>query len=282
MKRSKRKSGYSSATKRSSGTPTQRRPIEPHFPSDEAWINIARDLKLTPAQRDTLKITLREALDEIAHFNMKLQNQPNPPSRALLIDRLKPFKKALDGLMKESRGNAGLMQSFLPHNTLAYIGQSLTFSAISEALGRDVFPKNFDFKIALKRSQGERITFASMEDLSRPRRETLGLEYGGAILMHFIDRIHAPFEKWLEFSRQNEGGRPANAARKHLIYQLAEAAPDIIGKPATVAGTGTFVDLCTSVLQACGLSAIGIAEAIPPVVKKLRADQKRWRRGNVQ
>ena len=41
----------------------------------------------------------------------------------------------------------------------------------------------------------------------------------------------------------DEGGRPADVARNYLIYQLAEAAPEIIGKPATVATTGRFVDL---------------------------------------
>jgi hypothetical protein len=205
---------------------------------------------------------------------VKLQNRP---SRDLLIDRLETFEKALHGLLKECRRNAGLMHSFLPHNTLAYIGQSLTFSAIGEALGRNVFPKNFNIKFKVK-SQGEPVTFALMDELSRPRRETLGLEHGHLILTHFIQAIHAPFARWLELSRQNKGGRPANAVRRYLIYRLAEAAPDVIGSPATVAVTGTFADLCTSVLQACGLPEAGIAKAIPAVVRKLRADQAKRRR----
>ena len=74
-------------------------------------------------------------------------------------------------------------------------------------------------------------------------------------------------------------GRPADAARNYLIYQLAEAAPEILGKPGTIATTGKFVDLCTAVLMACGLPETGIAKAIPPVVRKLRANQKKWSRG---
>ena len=50
------------------------------------------------------------------------------------------------------------------------------------------------------------------------------------------------------------------------------------GKPATVATTGRFVGLCTAVLVACGLPEAGIEKAIPPVVKKLRANQAKWRR----
>jgi hypothetical protein len=61
-----------------------------------------------------------------------------------------------------------------------------------------------------------------------------------------------------------------------LIYQLAEAAPDIVGKLA--ATTGRFVGLCTVVLVACGLPEAGIEKAIPHVVRKLRANQGKWRR----
>ena len=67
--------------------------------------------------------------------------------------------------------------------------------------------------------------------------------------------------------------------RNYLIYQLAEAAPEITGRPATIAVTGTFVDLCTSVLLACCLPETDIAKAIPSVVRKLRADQAKRRIG---
>ena len=63
-----------------------------------------------------------------------------------------------------------------------------------------------------------------------------------------------------------------------MIYRLAKAAPEIIGKPATVAVTGTFADLCTSVALACGLPEKGIAKAIPAVVRELRADQAKGSR----
>ena len=42
----------------------------------------------------------------------------------------------------------------------------------------------------------------------------------------------------------DKGGRPADLVRNYLIYQLAEAAPEVIGKAATVATTGRFVELC--------------------------------------
>ena len=72
---------------------------------------------------------------------------------------------------------------------------------------------------------------------------------------------------------------PAVTSAGRLIYRLAEEAPDIIGKSAAVAGTGKFVDLCTAVLVVCGLPESGIAKATPPVVRKLRANQQKWRAG---
>jgi hypothetical protein len=94
-----------------------------------------------------------------------------------LVKGLKNFEKALRRLRDECRRSADLMEHFLPDGTLAFTGQSLTFSAISEALGRDVSPErfDFDFKIRIKRKQGERFTVASVEQDTRPKRETLGL-----------------------------------------------------------------------------------------------------------
>jgi hypothetical protein len=97
--------------------------------------------------------------------------------------------------------------------------------------------------------------------------------------MHLIERMHTPLARWIELNRQNKGGRKSNALRSYLIYRLAEAAPDIVGKPASVSSTGKFVDLCTAVLVASGLPETGIAKAIPAVVSKLRRDRSDWRNG---
>jgi hypothetical protein len=74
----------------------------------------------------------REPAAMVTRYQAKLKNQP---SRSLLVDRLKTFEKALCGLQDECRRSTDLMHDFLPHDTLGYIGQSLTFSAMSEAGG---------------------------------------------------------------------------------------------------------------------------------------------------
>ena len=247
------------------------------FPDPESWANIVRDCKLTDAQANKLEITLKEALDYIDSYYSKLQNRP---SRDVLLKRLKLFEKALKRLQNECQRSAKLMEFFLPSDTLGFIGASLTFSAMSEALGRDVFPKNYDFQIQVKQSQGKRITLASVEQDTRRTRGALGLNHGHLILTYLIERIHGPLERWMELDRLNKGGRKADPVRRYLIYRLAEAAPAILGKAASVSTTGKFVDLCSAVLVACGLPQSGIAKAIPAVVKQLRANQAKWRVGH--
>jgi hypothetical protein len=253
----------------------QRQPVELRFPPDEAWDNIVSDFELTPVQADILKFTVEEALDGISSYQAKLKNQR---ARPLLINRLKGFEKALAHLRDECRRSAGLMHDFLPHDALEYVGRSLTFAAMGEALGKNVIPPNLDHKIEVKRSVGGRVTLKFMEEYSRPSREALGLRLGHVILTRFVERIHAPLAKWIELKSLDKGGRLAGFARRYLIYRLAKAAPEIIGKRATIAKTGKFVDLCTDVLAVCGLPARGIAEAIPAAVTELRADQAKWRR----
>jgi hypothetical protein len=134
-----------------------------------------------------------------------------------------------------------------------------------------IFPKP-----STKLSQRERVTLTSLEQDTHPMREALGLKHGHLMLTHFIERIRAPLARSIKLKSLDEGGRPADAVRRYLIHRLAEAAPEVIGKRATVAVTGRFADLCTAVLVACGLPEAGITKAIPAVVRKLRAEQTRW------
>jgi hypothetical protein len=269
MKSSKQKGGLPPAGAASKRTRGQY-DVEIKAPSSEDWENIVRDLKLTPVQERTLKNVLDRALDDISRYHQKLKDQAN---RELLVRRLKKFTKVLGNLRDECGRSVDVMQHFLPNDTLAYIGESLTFSAMSEALGRDVFPRHFDLKIDRMRASGERIMLASLEQDTRPLREALGLKHGNLVLKRFIDRMHTPLAEWIELNRENKGGRKSNAERGFLIYRLAEAAPEIVNKDATISSTGKFVDLCTAVLVACGLPETGIAKAVPGVVRKLLRDQ---------
>jgi hypothetical protein len=145
--------------------PSKQNDVEIKAPSSEDWENIVRDLKLTPVQQRTLKDVLSRALDDIGRYHQKLKDQPN---RELLVRRLTRFTRMLGHLRDECERSVDLMQHFLPNETLAYIGQSLTFSAMSKALERDVFPGHFDMKIDRMRATGELITLASLDQVDPP------------------------------------------------------------------------------------------------------------------
>jgi len=245
------------------------------LPEPDAWKSLARDLKLTAVQIKELKFVVWHAVKDIEDY---LSLRSKIPARSRLTAGLMRMEKAISNLQYEIDRSIHLMNHFLPHDTLAGIGRSFTFSAIGKALGKDVFPRHLDWLIGRMVSDRQQITMAALEEKGLPQRESLGLNHGHQILKYFIDTINEPVKKWVEIDRTNKGGRPPEMARRYLISRLAHAAPGIIGKRATIATTGPFVELCSSVLLACGLSAKGIEKAIPPIVKKLRSDQAKQRR----
>jgi hypothetical protein len=246
---------------------------EVKFPEPGVWDDLVRDLKLNATQSNELKITIQHVVKDIATYRLRKSQEP---PRNIVTARRKLMEKALSNLQYQLDRSIHLMDHFLPDDTKARIGRSLTFSAIGEALGKDVFPQNSYFRNMIVDRQ--QITMAALEEHSSGTRAALGLTHGHLILKHFIDAINAPLKKWLEIDKLNKGGRPPQTARTVLIHRLAKAAPAIIGKRAPVAATGSFVTLCSLVLPACGLSAKGVEKAIPPIVKPVRAEQERQSR----
>lgn len=211
----------------------------------------------------------RHAIEDLSEYqSRKGKEQP----REVQVGRLERLEKALTNLQYEIDHSLHLMNNFLPNDVLGLIGRSFTFSTIGVALGRDVFPSRLD-SIIKSRAIGAPLTMADLENEGLVFGDALGLKHGHEILKHFIDSINRPLKDWIEHDRLNKGGRPADAVRTYLIYRLAEAAPTIIGKSATISTTGKFVELCSLALPACGVSATGIEKAVPSIVKRMRADQ---------
>ena len=69
-------------------------------------------------------------------------------------------------------------------------------------------------------------------------------------------------------------GKPENGSGRWLTF-LQITDPDFAPPPPM---RGEFVNLCTAVLVGCGVAEDGIAKAILPVVRKLRADRARRQR----
>jgi len=250
------------------------------FPKPDDWKNIVRDLKLTTTQERELEITSRHVLADIESYQAV---KSKAPPRHIFVAALKRLEKALDRVQSEMESGGHLMNQYLPSNTLEFIGASFTFSAIGQAIAADVFPGDHDFAI---QKMIERNNFISMADLEKHfynDRVALGYKYGGEILKHFIDVIHADLNTWVELERRNQGGRPADISRKYIIRRLAEMSPKIIGESATTTAQGKFAELCIAVLPACGFSSEGIEKAIEAVLGRTnvgKREERRKHRGN--
>jgi hypothetical protein len=242
------------------------------FPEPDLWAGLVIDLGLDALQAHELKLAVQHTVLDIKNYNLRKSKEPE---RATLVTRLKLMERALSKLQYEIDRSIHLMNDFLPPETLEQIGKSFTFSAIGQALGEDVFPPDLDRSIADMIAAGKPVTIAVLEEKGIPKRDVLGLKHGHKILKHFIDLINAPLRKWVEEDKLNKGGRPADVTRMYLIRALAKEAPNIIGRPATISTTGKFVDLCSLVIPACGVSPKGIEKAIPPIVRQWRAEQTR-------
>jgi hypothetical protein len=241
---------------------------EIRFPEGESWGSLIRTLRLKHAQADILAATIKHVILDLGRYRKRKEQ------RSVLVQRLKLMEQAFGRLQFEMNRSAHLMSDFLPFDTLEFVGESLTFTAMAQVLGQRVFPRNFGTVLDRMKQQNEPITIAALEEHLSAQRRSLGLNQGHVLLKHFIDSVGAPLRNWVEIDKLNKGGRPANAARQYMIWRLADVAPQLIGRRAPISRTGAFVDLCEQVLIACGFPEESVGKAVEAVVRK-RRDQER-------
>jgi hypothetical protein len=252
--------------------PTKSQFAEIRFPEGEAWGNLLLTLRLNHAQADILASTIKRVIPDLEAYRKRKE------LRSVLVSRLKLMEKAFGRLQFEMNRSAHLMSDFLPFDTLEFVGESLTFTAMAQILGERVIPKNLGVVLDRMRQRNEPITIAALEEHLSARRRSLGLKEGHVLLKYFIDSVGAPLRNWVELDKLNEGGRPANAARQYLIWRLADVAPQLIGRRAPISRTGAFVNLCEQVLIACGFPEESVGKAVEAVVRKRRGREGSPRR----
>src|SRR5215468_7350482 len=111
-----------------------RRP-EVKFPDPESWKDLVHDLKLNEQQENELRIVIRHVIPDLNPYQARQAERPE------LVVSLKRLEKAFERLQSEMNRSVHLMDKFLPHQMLERIGNSSTFAAMGEALGKDVSPK---------------------------------------------------------------------------------------------------------------------------------------------
>jgi hypothetical protein len=237
------------------------------LPDAAAWAALAKKHELSTEQARELQETLEQAVRELEHH---MGQKINIAGRAALVARLKRVERLLRALAKELRTKPSELNLILPPETLEYIGRCFTFTQAGDALGKDMFPSSVDVTLEAARLKKRRLKIRDVEDMSLVARQSLGLRHGGDLLEHFVYAVHEPIGDWLEANSTAKAGRSPEMVRQHLVYWLVLMAPEIIGKPAPVSVTGRFVNLCSDVFVACGLSASGLTKLIPRMVVKHR------------
>jgi len=144
------------------------------------------------------------------------------PPRADLVERLNLMEKAFRKVRFEMDRSVHLMNDFLSADLLMYLGRSLTYRTINDALEEDACPKDLITRIG--HEIGNRhLTIGDLEDYYANHRHGLGLKKGHLLLKHLIESVHDSLRKFVEADRLNDGGRPPNVARRVLIHIPAHA-----------------------------------------------------------
>lgn len=252
---------------RTAKTRMKTRPIIPVTPTQQAFDRIVREHGLNESQAHNLLLVLKHF---ILDAQATLTYQDQLPQRSGSIERLKRMEKAVRRLHYEVTTSGEMMNYFLPHDLRQALGGSLTFTAISKAVGQDQFPQNFQFRAGGVAQRDGRLTMKGLEEEFRPQREALGSKFGHLLVHALINDLYQPLKKWVELNKLNKGGVQPHFLRNLIIERLAEASEDIIAKRATRTQGGKFVKLCASVLEALRLSDSGVEKAVSATLDRMK------------
>lgn len=239
------------------------------MPAPEALDELIHNQNLDDQQAHELRVALYHVDEDLKAWR---KNREGRQARRELVRRLKRVAKLVADLDLEVHRWAKTLNDFLPADLQEEMGLLMSFSAMESALKKEIRTPELRSEIESLSSETPEFRMAQIEDRLRTRREARGLEHGGELFMHFLERINQPFKAWLELDRRNKGGRPSkNLPRDYLLFRLAEAARAIIGRRPTATAGGRFVRLCAAVVVACGLDDRGIERAVEKALKELSA-----------
>jgi hypothetical protein len=242
------------------------------FPSEESLAEIALNLRLSQKELSELRLVLGHVVIDVNAYVKITGGRNSKPSR---VKRLKKINGLLTALIAELAQEPQSLLDVLPNDTLEHIGQGLSLSGMAETLGMDAYPKGIDRKLNSDEFRAEILSVAKVESMTLTKRSALGLLYGPSLLVNYLAKVHAPLRRLADTADLSVGGRKKDYARHHLVYWLALMSEEILGKEASINTEGRFVDLCSLVMEACGLDPKGVNKLVPRVVPKARADMKR-------
>ena len=242
------------------------------FPTETDWQDLIKRFRLSDDQAHNLKVVLQQVIVDLDQFRTVMDVMPK---RSQLVSRIKRLEKVFGNVASELKRAEMDLPHLLPHDIGSFIGLSMNFTAIGQALGKEEFPVFVDLELARGTQENRLLTQKQIETAGNPKREALGLNHSNILLTYLMNGIHEPLRLWVELDRKNKGGRTPNMLRRYLAYWLIYEAEDILGKKPMIAQNGKFVEFCEAVFEACSLSYDGLDKILPALVKRVREDKKR-------
>jgi hypothetical protein len=241
------------------------------FPLAADWKALVERFHLDSAQEEHLKIVLQHVINDLDHFRTTAAKIPR---RSQLVTRLKRLEKLFGSVASELKKAEKDLPHLLPHNVGGFIGRTMTFTSLGDALGRDQFPISVDLEVERMIAAMGKVGQKTIDRFGEPRREALGLTHSHILLPYLINGIYEPLHLWVELDRKNKGGRTPNMLRRYLAYWIIYNAENIMNKRPTISQLGKFVEFCEAVFEACRLPSDGLDKIMPALVKKVREDKK--------
>jgi len=236
-----------------------------HPPADADLREIARDLKLTPAQSGALREAVAIAF---SHINLHKGKTHSPQKRKDLIARMRNLEKVLTKLEYEVARSQRYMTDYLPFEVLEMIGERSSTAFVKEALGEKAISPALARQISLEVLEKGQISLDDIDSRMQPFLQTIGLKSGPELFERYIKDLLAGLKTWRSLNAAGSARRPALLYRQHLIRVLIAHSEDILGKRAAKSPNGRFVTLCEQVLRSCGVGGGKVGASIPKLVEE--------------
>lgn len=253
-------------------------------PTDGEYKRIARELQLTAAQDEALRLCVNSIVADCKRYYVGPSQDPDlEDMRYKANDIYELFEK----IEEQIKGAQRLVNKIVPIYGSGALGHLLSFEAIAkidEAKQRDIIVgikgwEKVDVPVRplLERLEADELRLAEMQEREPQPITMIKLEqhhmqpklfvdhHGRSkVLLHIIAELKNQFGMWRQEkkAKKDKGGRPFDEVRRHFIDTLACHTLQILGEPIKKSGGVAFLRLCHEVFTACELETDSLESAI--------------------